>query len=346
MRRSVREALVGFSLLAAIVGGGALWLWLKGISLRRDTWTVQASFQDAAGLADRSPVSFRGVLVGNVRRVRVTPEAVLADLEITDPDLRLARPTQALVGTGSLLGGDAVVALVSSGKPLPASTPGPRSPGCNTKLMLCNGSRIEGGAQASLGTVTETMQRILAESERQKLVDKLVGTTVSFDRTSNEADRFLREAQKLVQELNTAVKKADPILDNLNTATVEAAQAGRHVRNLTAALDNPQTVSELKGTVTNAEKLTARWEAVGGDVNKLTGDPQFVDGIRSLAIGLGKFFEELYPAQTGQARDKAAREKAEREKRDQAVREQADREKAGSPSVSRARTNQPRAVSQ
>ena len=217
MRRSVREALVGFSLLAAIVGGGALWLWLKGISLRRDTWTVQASFQDAAGLADRSPVSFRGVLVGNVRRVRVTPEAVLADLEITDPELRLARPTQALVGTGSLLGGDAVVALVSSGKPLPASTPGPRSPGCNTKLMLCNGSHIEGGAQASLGTVTETMQRILAESERQKLVDKLVGTTVSFDRTSNEAGRILREAQKLVQELSTAVKVADPILYETET---------------------------------------------------------------------------------------------------------------------------------
>ena len=37
---------------------------------------------------------------------------------------------------------------------------------------------------------------------------------------------------------------------------------------------------------------------MGGDVSKLTGDPQFVDGIRSLAIGLGKFFEELYPAQT------------------------------------------------
>ena len=36
--------------------------------------------------------------------------------------------------------------------------------------MLCNGSHIKGIAQANLGTVTETMQRILAESERQKLV--------------------------------------------------------------------------------------------------------------------------------------------------------------------------------
>jgi phospholipid/cholesterol/gamma-HCH transport system substrate-binding protein len=58
-------------------------------------------------------------------------------------------------------------------------------------------------------------------------------------------------------------------------------------------------VSELKNTVTNAEKLTARWNEVGGDVEKLTADPRFMDGLRSVSIGLGKFFDELYPAQTG-----------------------------------------------
>jgi phospholipid/cholesterol/gamma-HCH transport system substrate-binding protein len=33
-------------------------------------------------------------------------------------------------------------------------------------------------------------------------------------------------------------------------------------------------------------------------VAKLTDDPRFMDSIRSLAEGLGKFFDELYPAQT------------------------------------------------
>ncbi|MFY8147632.1 MAG: MlaD family protein [Prochlorococcaceae cyanobacterium] len=308
MRRSVREALVGFSLLAAIASAAGLWLWLRGISLSRSTWTVQASFQDAAGLADRSPVSFRGVLVGNVRRVKVTPSAVVADLEITDPDLQLPLPIVAQVGTGSLLGGDAVVSLLSGGKPVPASTPGPRSSSCNARLILCNGSRIDGQAQATLGTVTETMQRLLAETERQKLVDKIAGTTVSFDRTSVQADRFLRDAQKLVLELNAAVNKADPIIGNLNVATAEAVQASRHVRNLTSALDNPRTVEELKATVANAQRLTARWEAVGGDVNRLTADREFMDGLRSLAIGLGAFFEELYPARTAAAAEAGSRE--------------------------------------
>ena len=35
MRRSVREALVGFTVLAAIASGLGLWFWLKGVSLAR-----------------------------------------------------------------------------------------------------------------------------------------------------------------------------------------------------------------------------------------------------------------------------------------------------------------------
>jgi phospholipid/cholesterol/gamma-HCH transport system substrate-binding protein len=95
------------------------------------------------------------------------------------------------------------------------------------------------------------------------------------------------------------VKSAQPTIDNLNAATA-------NVRNITRALDNPKTVSELQGTVANAEKLTARWNEVGGDVEKLTADQRFMDGLRSVGIGLGKFFDELYPAQTGSSKEKPA----------------------------------------
>jgi hypothetical protein len=114
MRRSVREASLGFCLLAAIASGLGLWFWLKGLSLGRQTWTMEASFQDAAGLAPRSPVSYRGVMVGSVRALRVTDREVVAELTITDPKLRLALPVVARVAPSSLLGGDAAVSLLSS----------------------------------------------------------------------------------------------------------------------------------------------------------------------------------------------------------------------------------------
>jgi phospholipid/cholesterol/gamma-HCH transport system substrate-binding protein len=156
---------------------------------------------------------------------------------------------------------------------------------------------------ATITSVTATIQKLLDQADQEKLVPMLAQTTRSFDATSKQASSFLVEGEQLIRDLKAAVQEARPTLDNLNASTAS-------IRNFTRALDDPKVVSDLKGTVANAEQLTARWDAVGGDVNKLTADPRFMDGIRSVAVGLGKFFDELYPAQTGAAKDKAEREAA------------------------------------
>lgn len=288
MRRSVKEAAVGFTLLAALAAGGGFWLWLQGVAISGRTWSFRISFPDASGLGERSAVTYRGVQVGSVRSLKAGPAAVVAEIEITDPSLRLPQPLLAQVQEASLLGGNAVVALLAPPRALPASLPGPRDSGCNSTLMVCNGSVLSGDSAASLTSVTATMQKLLDQADREGLVPKLAATTKSFDATSKQADRFLREGQVLLRDLQVAVREARPTLDNLNASTA-------HIRNVTRALDNPRTLAELQGTVTNAERLTARWEQVGGDVNRLTADPKFMDGLRSVAVGLGKFFDELYP---------------------------------------------------
>jgi phospholipid/cholesterol/gamma-HCH transport system substrate-binding protein len=335
MRRSVREALVGFSLLAAVGGGLGLWLWLRGVTLGRDHWTLTVRFADASGLAERSPVSYRGVLVGNVSSVRVTNRGVLAELEITDSGLRLARPVVAQVGNASLLGGDAQVSLLSSGPPLPDDAPGPRDRRCDSRRMLCQNAVVEGVATASIETVTETVQKLLDKADRDKLVDKMVAATSSFEVTAREAEKlsrdgrvFLVEASRLLQSLNRSAGKIDPILTNANTASVDFAKASRHLRNVSSALDNPRTVADLQATLSNAKQLTDRWSAVGGDVRKLTDDPKFMDGIRNVSVGLGKFFEEMYPAQTSAAQERDERRRAQREKAAPAARPGAGAEPA------------------
>ena len=295
MRRSVREAIVGFTLIAAVGGTGLFWLWLQGVTVASRTWRFQVNFSNAAGLAVRSPVTYRGVQVGNVSALRTTTSAVVADVEINDPGLQLPMPLVAQVDQSSLLGGDGVIALLAPPRVLPAGTPGPRDPGCNRSLTVCPGMTLQGVSAASISSVTATMQKLLDQADQEQLVPLMADTARSFDQTSKEANKFMADGQKLIADLRSAVRDAQPTLDNLNAATA-------NIRNITRALDNPKTVAELKGTVTNAEQLTARWEQVGGDVNKLTADPKFMDGMRSVAIGLGKFFDELYPAATAPAK--------------------------------------------
>lgn len=293
MRRSVREAIVGFSIVGAIAAFAGTMLWMRGIRLGAETWTVTVSFDDAGGLDARSPVTYRGILVGSVRSINVTPQAVVATLEINEPDLRLPLPVTATVGAASLLGGDAQVNLISQNKPLPADAPLPKSKRCSGSAVLCDGAQISGVEAPSLDTVTASMQRLLQQAEKEKLVSNLVGSTKQFDATAEDV-------QKLIEQLSREVARAQPTINNLNKATAEAAEASVHIKNIAAAFDNPQTVNQLKQTVSNARSMTQKFDAVGGDVEKLTSDPTFMKAVRDVTIGLGAFFQELYPAQTSQ----------------------------------------------
>ena len=306
MRRSVREAIVGFSLVGAIAGFAGTMLWLRGVRLGSETWTVQADFQNAGGLAARSPVTFRGITVGTVRSIKVTPLAVRATLEINQDDLKLPLPVTATVSEASLLGGDSQVALVTTGAPVPDNAPGPKAGNCRNSGVLCDGDSLPGKLGASLTSVTTSLEQLLDQAQKSDLIPELVKSTKQFGTTSQDASRFLDTADvaaqnvdALVQQLRDEVARAQPTIDNLNRATAEAASAAASINNLAKAFDNPETVSDLKQTVINARDLTARIDAVGGDIEQLTEDRQFMQGLRSVMIGLGAFFDEVYPARTG-----------------------------------------------
>ena len=293
MRRSVREAIVGFTLLAAVSATGLFWLWLKGVSVGGRTWRFQVNFADAAGLAPRSAVTYRGVTVGHVQEVIPTATAVEVQIDIDQPNLQLPQPLQARVEAASLLGGDSVVALSAPIRPLPKSLPGPKASNCNRALTVCQGAVILGQSSASLSQVTATMQKLLDQAEKENLIPKLTATVSSIDGTAKQATKFMVDGQGLVGDLRTSVRNVQPTINNLNNSTA-------HILNFTKALDNPKTISELKGTIANMEELTATIDRVGGDIEKLTSDQRFMNGLRSVSIGLGAFFDELYPAKTAE----------------------------------------------
>ena len=284
MRRSVRDAIVGFTVIVGVIGFFSTALWLRGVRLGSSHWTLTALFNDAAGLAERSPVTYRGILVGSVRSISVTSESVVAELEINKADLRLPLPVTATVGSASLLGGSAQVALVSSGTPLPPDAPLPQAPGCQPTRQLCSGGTVVGQEVPSLSTVTATMQELLSQVQDERVIPNVAASLEQIEATT-------KSFELLTVRLQDELVKAAPVIRNLELATA-------HLNNIVASLDNPQTLSELQQTAANAAQLTATIDAVGGDVARLTGDPEFMEGVRNLTNGLGELFGEIYPAQT------------------------------------------------
>ena len=283
MRRSVRDAIVGFTVLGGLVGFAATGMWMRGIRLGSSEWRLTANFNDASGLAERSPVTYRGILVGSVRSIKVTSSAVVAELEITKGDLRLPLPVTATISSASLLGGDAQVALMSRGKPLPKDAPLPKAANCQAKAQLCDGATVMGREAPSIATVTDTFQELLTQAQVEKLIPNTAASIEQIDATA-------KSFEALTVQLKAELSKVDPVLRNLQAATA-------HADNIGAALDNPETLSSLRQTATNAAELTAKLDAVGGGVETLTSDPAFMDGLRIVPGGLGALFSEVYSAE-------------------------------------------------
>ena len=174
----------------------------------------------------------------------------------------------------------------SSGAPLAKDAPLPHAAGCRADRQLCDGSSVEGREAASLSTVTETLQKLLAQAQHERVISHAAESLEQIDATA-------KQFEALTVQLQDELAKAAPVIRNLELATA-------HLNNIVASLDNPQTLSELQQTAANAAQLTATIDAVGGDVARLTGDPEFMEGVRNLAIGLGELFGEIYPAQTAQ----------------------------------------------
>ena len=66
MRRSLRDSIVGFSLLGGILIFTFFSFWLRGVRLSSKNWYIFAEFNNASGLSKKSPVTYRGILVGSI----------------------------------------------------------------------------------------------------------------------------------------------------------------------------------------------------------------------------------------------------------------------------------------
>ena len=99
MRRSLRDSIVGFSLLGGFIIFALFSFWLRGIKLSSKNWYFFAEFSNASGLSKKSPVTYRGILVGSVEDIIFTNESIKAKVVLNNPDIMLPQPTFAKVVT-------------------------------------------------------------------------------------------------------------------------------------------------------------------------------------------------------------------------------------------------------
>ncbi len=281
MRRSLRDAFVGFSLLGGLVIFSGAMLWLKDFRLGSKTWEISASFKDASGLAQMSPVTYRGIIVGSVQKINFTPNTVDTKIKLNNDNLILAKPVIAKIVTSSILGGDAQLSLVSLGKSLNKNELITVKKDCPNKRILCSGDNIKGIEMASISSLTEGINGIIDEADRQEIVNKVSESIEQFDRTQANLDELV-----LLSKLELI--RAKPIISELTKASI-------HLNNILESLDNPKTLKDIQELASTSSSLTKKIDQMSTDMGNIMEDKELINALKRVTIGLSKLFDDIYP---------------------------------------------------
>ena len=281
MRRSLRDSIVGFSLLGGILIFAFFSSWLRGYRLSSKNWHLFAEFNNASGLSKKSPVTYRGILVGSIEDILFTNESIKAKIVLNSPDIILPKPAFARVVTNSFLGGDVQVALETNEKTIPKNIAKATSEKCDTKLIICQGDTITGKQLSSLSNITNKISQLLKESNQENLIENIVKSIDQFDRTQENLDELIYLSKQ-------EILRVEPLIDQITIAA-------NHLNNILSAVDNKETLDDIKFTINAARSISSRLDDMTEDFEKLKKDKQLTKSIRDLTIGLSKFLNEIYP---------------------------------------------------
>ncbi len=281
MRRSLRDSIVGFSLLGGILIFTFFSFWLRGIKLSSKNWYLFAEFNNASGLSKKSPVTYRGILVGSIEEILFTNESIKAKIVLNNPDIILPKPAFARVVTNSFLGGDVQVALESSEKTIPKNISKPTSDKCDSKLIICEGDIITGKQLSSLSNITNKISQLLKESNQENLIENLINSIDQFDNTQANLDELIFLSKKEILRVEPLIKEITIAANNLN--------------NILSTINNKDTLNDIKLTINAARSISSKIDDMSDDFEKLSKDKELTKSIRDLTIGLSKFLNEIYP---------------------------------------------------
>jgi len=281
MRRSLRDSIVGFSLLGGILIFTFFSFWLRGVRLSSKNWHLFAEFNNASGLSKKSPVTYRGILVGSIEDILFTNESIKAKIVLNNPDIILPRPAFARVVTNSFLGGDVQVALETSKKTIPKNIAKPLSENCDSQLIICQGDIITGKQLSSLSNITSRINQLLKESNQENLIENIVNSIDKFNNTQENLDELIYLSKE-------EILRIEPLIN-------EVTIAANHLNNILSTIDDKETLNDLKLTINAARSISSKVDNMSDDFEKLTKDKELIKSIRDLTIGLSKFFNEIYP---------------------------------------------------
>jgi phospholipid/cholesterol/gamma-HCH transport system substrate-binding protein len=216
LKRSTRIQLVVFALIAVLVIGytGFHYANLGRVFGLRGYYVVQLELANGGGIFPQADVTYRGVSVGRVGAVRLTPTGVEADLDISNSAPPIPADLQATVADLSAVG-EQYVNLRPATDTGPYLTGGSVIPRRDTQLPL------------PVTTLLTSVNELATSVPLGELRTVLNNLATGFDGTGTSLQALIDGQSKFIRASGAALTQTDTLIQDgqtvLSTQNAEAA---------------------------------------------------------------------------------------------------------------------------
>lgn len=278
-----KEVKIGIYALLIFLGSWAGIRFLSGADIFGRSDVYYAYYEDASGLQTASSIVIRGVKVGQVSEIAISPEdptKVKVALAISK-DYQIPSDSKAEIFSAGLMGGQAVeIVLGSSQTNL--------EPGATITAAVEMGMFDAIGAQ--FGDIKEKLV---------VMVDNINTTLVTLNSLVDSNNANISSAIANLNGILAELEKSQ-IVANINSFTGTLKNNGEKidsivtsVNNLTTTLDEQQMGAKLTEAVENLSTLLAKLNTADGTVGSLMNDKELYANLTQASENLSALLGDL-----------------------------------------------------
>lgn len=274
------EVAVGVFMLGIIALLAYFTIIISGVDVLHGRHKVVAKveFTDVGGLKNQDSVMYRGMKVGSVEDIVLSPSNIHVVVEINQ-DVVLRENYRASVCNLSMLGGNYLLLEEGEGKILPLDK------------TLFKGEKPTNWMN-DISEIARNLNAVVSGGELKSIITNINDASVMIKGIVARLERGEGSLGKLLSSNDTAYVALETSLMNISNLTANANNPSNSIGRIIS--DNGQLYDRLSGTLENAESIAAGLKNGEGVIGRLLKkDDPLVEDLPASIAAFRKTFEEM-----------------------------------------------------
>lgn len=287
------EAKVGITVFLAVVVAIIGFRFMRDVPIFRPSMEVVTTFDRADGISSGSQIYIKGVRVGSVRTIELTPDANVRVFMRIDTDIPIPQESVAILTSLGIVEGKSIV--VELGTSTQYVQHGDEIEGVYSETMMevlgQKGEELGDDVSNTIYELNQFLQQLNAtlDDDTRTTVDQ---TLNNIYESTSRLSRMLEDKQ---DEIGNAIDSGSRMLGQLDTLVTDSRP---RVDSLMATIE--KNVNELETLRVELEETTSSLNEILSKVNhgegtlgKLVNDPSMYNNLDSLTVELNNLIKGI-----------------------------------------------------